>query len=352
MLSTALCLSLVSPLAAAGKPEPAELSPGIARDFIHANRLVDIGGGRKMNLYCRGEGSVTVIFDSGLSDWSSIWALVQPQTATRTRACSYDRAGMGYSDPSGRPGTPFNIVDDLRQLIKAAGIQTPVVLVGHSLGGFNMKLFAATHPAEVAALVLVDPTEELEDKRARAPVTAKFGEETFKKMYVEDTSMLAWLDHFRGCTEAAEKQDLDPLADLYKQCTDPVHAPLGSLIAEERQKIQVRFAYQAAQASEAQNCVIAPNPALDEQYARIFGKHNALGDLPLVVLSHSIVDAQDPLAAEGQYVLLALHEQTTRSSTRGVHRIVADTHHNIEVDQPQAIVAAINDVLDTLAVAR
>lgn len=350
--SVALCLSLLSPAAAAQALAPAELSPDIAKDFVQATRLIDIGGGRKMNLYCRGEGAVTIIFDSGLSDWSSIWALVQPQAATRTRACSYDRAGMGYSDPSDRPGTPFNVVDDLRRLIKAAGIHAPVVLVGHSLGGFNMKLFAATHPSEVAALVLVDPTEELEDKRALPLVTAKFGAETFKKMYVEDTSVSAWLDHFRGCAAAAKQQDLDPLSDLYKQCTDPVHRPLGTVIADERKKIQVRFAYQAAQASEALHCVIAPNPALDEQYARIFGNHNALGNLPLIVLSHSIVDAQEPLSAEGQFVLLALHEQTTRSSTRGLHRIVPDTHHNIEVDQPQAIVAAINDVLDTLAVAR
>lgn len=304
-----------------------------------------------MNLYCRGEGAVTVIFDSGLSDWSSIWALVQPQTANRTRSCTYDRAGMGYSDPSNRPSTPFNIVDDLRHLIKTAGIQAPVVLVGHSLGGFNMKLFAATYPAEVAGLVLVDPAEERMQTRGEPLIKAKFGEETFKKMS-EDDGDSKWLAQLHACAEAASKQDLDPLSDLYKKCSDPVRAPLGALIAKERERIQVRNAYQSAQESEAVNCVYGANPLLDEQYKGIFGVKHALGNLPLIVLSHSIVDVEEPLSEEAQYVWLAMHKQTSASSTRGLHRIVPDTHHNIEVDDPQSIVVAINDVLDMLSVAQ
>jgi pimeloyl-ACP methyl ester carboxylesterase len=351
--STALCLSSMSQFAAAETITASQLSPEIAKDYVHANTLIDVGGGRKMNLYCRGEGSVTVIFDSGLSDWSSVWALVQPQTATRTRACTYDRAGMGYSDPSNRPSTPFNIVDDLRNLIKAAGIHAPVILVGHSLGGFNMKLFAATHPSEVAGLVLVDPSEERTEERFRTQVTAKFGEETSKKMFSEDDEGIsAWLAQMHDCAEDAKKQDLDPLSELYKKCTDPVRLPLGSLIAKERQVIQVRFAYQAAQASEALSSIYAPNPLLNEQYAGIFGVKNALGNLPLIVLSHSIINTEEPFSQEEQYVWLALHEQTTASSTRGIHRIVPNTHHNIEVDDPQAIVVAINDVLNTLSTAQ
>lgn len=350
--STVLCLSSMPQFAEAETIIASELAPNIAKDYVHANTVIDVGGGRKMNLYCRGEGPVTVIFDSGLSDWSSIWALVQPQTATRTRACTYDRAGMGYSDLSDRPGTPSNIVDDLRHLIKAAGIHAPVVLVGHSLGGFNMKLFAASHPSEVAGLVLVDPSEERTEARQRAQVTAKFGEETSKKMFSDDDGTSEWLAHFQECADASKKQDLDPLSDLYKKCTDPVRLPLGSLIAQERQVIQVRHAYQAAQASEAVNCVYGVNPLLDEQYKGIFGVKNALGNLPLIVLSHSIVNTQEPLAEEEQYVLLAMHDQTAASSTRGLHRIIPNAHHNIEVDQPQAIVEAINDVLDTLASAR
>jgi pimeloyl-ACP methyl ester carboxylesterase len=350
--SAALCLTSTSGFVGAETMTASELSPDIAQDYVHANTLLDVGGGRKMNLYCRGEGAVTVVFDSGLSDWSSSWALVQPQVATRTRACTYDRAGMGYSDPSNRPSTPFNIVDDLRHLINAAGIHAPVVLVGHSLGGFNMKLFAAIHPSEVAGLVLVDPSEERTEERIRAQTTAKFGEERSKKMFSEDENgASAWRAQMRDCAAAATKQDLDPLSELYKKCTDPVRLPLGALIAKARQVIQVRSAYQAAQASEALNSIYAPNPSFDEQYARVFGVKNALGNLPVIVLSHSIVDTEEPFSKEEQYVWLALHDQTTASSTRGTHRIVSNTHHNIEVDKPQAIVVAINDVLTMLSTA-
>jgi pimeloyl-ACP methyl ester carboxylesterase len=349
---TALCL-LISFLAARAETASlAELPPEIARDFVHPHTLVDVGGGRKLNLYCRGEGAVTVIFDSGLSDWSSVWALVQPQTASRTRACTYDRAGMGYSDLSNRPSTPFNIVDDLHNLIEAAGIHTPVVLVGHSLGGFNMKLFAATYPEEVAGMVLVDPSEELEEQRARPLVTAKFGVATAQSMYSEENGPGPFLAHFQSCVEAAKKQDLDPLSDLYKQCVDPAHVRLGPIIAKNRETIQVRYAYQAAQASEALNSVYAPIAYLNGQYAKIFDKNNALGNLPLIVLSHSILDTRSSTPAEDQYAWLALHERTAASSTRGQHRIVPNTHHNIEIDDPESIVVAINDVLDMATAGR
>lgn len=349
--SAALLVLLISLCARTEAATSTELSPEIANDYVHVHTLVDVGGGRKMHLYCRGKGAITVVFDSGLSDWSSIWALVQPETANRTRACTYDRAGMGYSDLSNRPSTPINIVDDLRKLLAAAGIQSPVVLVGHSLGGFNMKLFAATYPAEVAGAVLVDPSEELEQKRARPLATAKFGLTTFKNMYSGENSPASWLAHFPNCVAGAKKHDLDPLSTLYKQCTDPAHPPLGSLVAQHRQTIQVRYAYQAAQASEALNSVYAPVSSLNAQYSRIFGKKNSLGNLPLIVLSHSIV-GKEPFAAEAQYIWLALHERTAASSTRGERRIVPNTHHNIEIDDPRSIVVAINDVLDMLAVPR
>lgn len=353
LFNAVLCLILISPLVRAETPTAAVLAPEIAQDFVRPHTLLDVGGGRKMNLYCRGEGPVTVIFDSGLSDWSSIWALVQPQTAQRTRACTYDRAGMGYSDPANRPSTPFNVVDDLRHLIKAAGIATPVVLVGHSLGGFNMKLFAASYPSEVAGLVLVDPSEERGNERVGAQVIAKFGATLNTKMnHADVTDFNKFTAQLLTCAEAARKQDLDPASALYEQCTDPVRLPLGPVIAAERQKIQVRLAYQAAQASEALSCVYSDNPQLDAQYQRIFGDGKALGNIPLIVLSHSILNPKDAYPEAAQYAWLALHEQTAASSTRGGHRIVPNTEHNIEVDDPQSIVVAINEVLDMIAVAR
>ena len=322
------------------------LAPQVGQDYVHPHALVDIGG-RKMNLYCRGEGRITVIFDSGLSDWSSIWALVQPAVAASTRACTYDRAGMGYSDASGRPSSPPNIVADLHQLLLAAGIQPPYLLVGHSLGGFNMKLYAATYRSQVAGMVLVDPAEERDELRVDPAVRARFGNAAVDKAIALDHAQVTeFVATLNDCAKEAASHDLSPTSKSYKSCTDPVRSPLGVDIAAERQVLQVRSAYQAAQASEMANSVyqLPANATLDAAYAKAFTPE-VFGDMPLVVLSHSIDSPARDYAELGNFADQRLHEQTAALSTHGVHRVVPETNHNIEVEQPQAIIDAIEDVL-------
>jgi pimeloyl-ACP methyl ester carboxylesterase len=95
--------------------------------------LVDIGG-RSLHIHCAGHGSPVVVLDAGLGNDGGTWADVQPELARFTRACVYDRAGRGYSDPSPKPHTSQHIVTDLHELLGRAGIEGPYVLVGHSLG--------------------------------------------------------------------------------------------------------------------------------------------------------------------------------------------------------------------------
>ncbi len=118
-------------------------------------RLVDIGGGRKLNLFCQGGGPV-VLMETGFSDTTMTWRKVQAQIVTFATACSYDRAGLGFSDAADHPSDLVNNAEDLERLIKAAGLERPV-LVGHSLGGLYVGYYARTHPGQVAGLVLVDP---------------------------------------------------------------------------------------------------------------------------------------------------------------------------------------------------
>ena len=127
-----------------------------------AGALVDIGG-RRLFLSCQGTGSPTVILESGLNDGAAVWSPVQAEVAETTRVCSYDRANVpgGASDagPGGlRPAA--DLVADLHSLLAAAGISGPYVLVGHSVGGLVVRLYAATYPDEVAGMVLVDATHE------------------------------------------------------------------------------------------------------------------------------------------------------------------------------------------------
>jgi pimeloyl-ACP methyl ester carboxylesterase len=139
--------------------------------------LVDIGGGRKMYLECRGIDSPTVVLVGGLRASAEDWSIadkstsaVFPEVASFSRVCADDRPGTpvdekpSRSDPVPQPTTAGDAVADLHALLRAAGEARPYVLVGHSYGGLVVRLYASTYPEDVAGLVLVDAlTEGLRD---------------------------------------------------------------------------------------------------------------------------------------------------------------------------------------------
>lgn len=112
--------------------------------------------GHQLYLHCLGTGRPTVIFEAGFSDTGETWSAVQAEVAESTRACAYDRAGLGRSDPGLESPTSLQVVYQLHQLLDRAGLQGPYVLVGHSLGGQYMRVYTGLYPEEVAGLVLVD----------------------------------------------------------------------------------------------------------------------------------------------------------------------------------------------------
>src|SRR5947209_14532237 len=130
-----------------------------ASHYPPPGKLVDIGGYR-LHINCTGTGSPTVILDAGLGSTSLDWSKVQPGVARFTRVCSYDRAGYGWSDSGPGPRTSQQIVKELHLLLVHAQINGPYVLVGHSVGGLNMRLYAYRYPQEVAGMVLLDSTSE------------------------------------------------------------------------------------------------------------------------------------------------------------------------------------------------
>ena len=134
-------------------------------------QLVDIGGYR-LHLWCTGDGAPAVILDTGLGGSTPDWGFVQPDVARFTRVCSYDRAGMGYSDPGPSPRTARRIASELAELLVRSGIGGPVVLVGASIAGFDVRVFASDHPERAAGLVLVDASHE--DQAHEVPRMARF----------------------------------------------------------------------------------------------------------------------------------------------------------------------------------
>ena len=161
--STVFLLTLLISTVAVGGQQRGGSAP---TDIVYARpgQLVDVGGFR-LNLYCMGSGSPTVVFDSGWGDWAPAWSKVQPEVAKWTRACSYDRAGTGLSDPGPMPRTSVRIAKELRTALHRAGIAGPYILVGSAFGGDNVRTFADLYMAEVAGLVLDDADpDDLEPK--------------------------------------------------------------------------------------------------------------------------------------------------------------------------------------------
>jgi pimeloyl-ACP methyl ester carboxylesterase len=138
---------------------------GDASAYPLSGRMIDIGG-YSLHLDCRGAGSPTVVMDAGLGGSSLDWTLVQSELATTTQVCTYDRAGMGWSDAGPMPRSPAHIADELHLLLRNAGLSGPFVLVGHSLAGKNIRMFASMHASEVAGMVLVDARSERIDAAA------------------------------------------------------------------------------------------------------------------------------------------------------------------------------------------
>jgi len=119
---------------------------------VPTGRLVDIGG-RKLHLLCTGSGSPTVVLVAGGGGFAIDWALVQPPLAATARVCSYDRAGLGWSDEGPADETVEQTVADLHELLQRAGERPPYVLVGASIGGIFIRAYQRAFPSDVAALV-------------------------------------------------------------------------------------------------------------------------------------------------------------------------------------------------------
>lgn len=150
------------------------------RKYPPLGQRLDVGGYR-LHLNCTGEGKPTVVFDSGAGNSSLDWLLVQPEVAKFTKVCTYDRAGYGWSDPSRLPRTSQQSVDELHTLLVKAGIEPPYVLVGHSRGGMNVRLYTSQYPEEVVGMVLVDSGHE--DDRSHLTPEGRKQETKYLRLY-------------------------------------------------------------------------------------------------------------------------------------------------------------------------
>jgi len=346
---------LLAALVVCGGAAPVEVPVEVPSEaYTHPQQLVAIAGGRRLNLFCLGAGSPTVLFEAGSGSSSSTWRHVQGTVATYTRACAYDRAAFGFSDPPGRVVDAANVVDDLHQLIVAAPLKTPLVLVGHSIGGLYATLFAAEHKDEVAGMVLVDPSfahqfESFAAKDGKSDTSKLYG--TFRAM-ADEMRVCQALVHAAppGQPPGGKEADCLPSAVM------PEH-PDAVLLAALTQQ-WTRPALFDAKVSEAQSFIPTTegegHPPVDDD--ELDAASGNLGDMPLVVLTAGQTMGSFPGLSDAQRAQFAAawtagHDALAHRSSRGKNVPVADSGHYIQIDRPAVVLDAIRHVVDDVRAA-
>ena len=293
------------------------------RSFPAPGRLVDIGGGRRIQLDCRGAGSPVVVFESGLDRYGSLsWAAVHDSIALTTRACAYSRAGIMWSDAARRPFSSAHVAEDLRAALAAGGEKGPYVLVAHSLGGPYALTYTGRYGSDVAGLVFVDASHPDQVARMRA-ATGKDMKPAVGMASV--AASFAWT----GLVRALIPSGRVPNAPVW------IYGPANA-----------RFATSLGPVLEEAN-------ALDATLAAA-GASRQLGDRPLVVLTANEKMRPEMLKGMGltadqgeglRATWLRMHDDEATWSTHSRHQIVDDASHYIQFDRPQVVIAAVRDVI-------
>jgi pimeloyl-ACP methyl ester carboxylesterase len=269
-----------------------------AKAYLPPGQMVDVGGYR-LHINCTGEGSPTVVIESGWGDFSAAWGWVQPEVARTTRVCTYDRAGMGWSEPSPEPRTAREFAKELHTLLEKANEPGPYVLVAHSMGGYTARVYAHDYPEEVAGLVFVDP----------------------QNLSTEDAAVF----------NPAPKPGKASLAVLMARIgvMRLLAGPLGSI---QDLPDGAKQAYTAnTVTSRSTQTLLDEGRGMSEGGAQARAV-TTLGALPLIVLSRG--KNMDPESAASQARYLQL-------STDSQHLVAEESDHRIMIEQPEAAVAAI-----------
>lgn len=276
-------------------------------------RMIEVGGYR-LHLNCSGSGSPTVILDSGADAVSLHWFKVQPEVAKFTRVCSYDRAGYGWSDLA--PTIPY--VDEnakrLHTLLTNAGVASPFVMVGQSYGGLIVRMFEHQYPEEVSGAVLVESMHE----------------DQFERLGGSQAPSPVWA---RKLASGAVR--LGARVGLWRVLSDPtpINGVPPDLLAIHQAVEQRTSKYDAEMAMEGTGI-----QSLEQVRATKFADGpTPFGDKPLIILTSSA----SPSAWKD------LQAELANLSTRGKYAVVQKSSHNIQLERPDAVTAAIREIVDT-----
>ena len=271
-----------------------------AKAYTPPGQLVDVGGYR-LHINCIGPGSPTVVIEAGLGDWSTGWDFVQQGAAKATRVCTYDRAGWGWSEAGPLPRDAAQFAKELHALLQNANIPGPYVMVGHSLGGFAVRVFAHEYASEVAGVVLVDSMSPRQFTQSQVETQSQAGKQS------QSFSLPATLARFGIVRLIARPLGIMP-----------------SVPSEEDAYFSRMVRPQSAQAltNESQGM---PASSVEASAVKTFG------DLPLIVLTAKLNYIQGWQEWQAELLQLSSNSQ----------QLFAESDHNIHFEEPEAAIAAI-----------
>ena len=301
------------------------------RDFPPPGKLVDIGG-RRIQIDCRGSGSPTVVFESGLDIYGSLsWSTVHDEIAKTTRACAYSRAGIMWSDPNEAPQSGKAIADDLHATLRKAGESKPFVLVGHSLGGPYIMTYTKYFGADVAGLVFVDAAHP--DQKQRLDAVAKIEESKLIAFRDKVGVLLNWTGVVRAVVATYQNMPNQP-ESVHQTMKAYASTSFGPMLKESQALAQT-----LAEAGTFRQLVNRPILVL-----------TAMAPIPEQVrVNLGWTKAQ---AKQFQDGWKQLHDEQATWSSRSQHQLIPDASHYIQFDRPDIVIAAVQSVVASVRAQR
>jgi len=270
--------------------------------------------GHRMHLNCMGAGSPTVVLDAGLG-WDSLeWSTIQPELAKTTRVCSYDRAGFGGSETQAGPRDAMHIAAELHALLGKAGVDGPVVLMGHSIAGMYIRAYASQYPEQVAGLVFVDGSTPLQNRDPRLNVAQGTGLPLWASILMMRSFSIAGYPRWKGACEGPSIAGLDR----------ETAARMGEDLCDVRyESVEAEF------------------DSFDRSGEETVGT-GPYGELPILVISQDTTKqfaVRSPTARELEFAKTwdGMQEQLKNLSTRGRRIIARGSNHDVTLNRPDVI---------------
>ncbi len=285
-------------------------------------RLINVDG-KRTHIVLKGKGTPTVVLEGGIGTISTMWNPILDAVAEFTTVCTFDRPGYAWSDATDAPRTSRQMASELVALLEAANLPGPYVLVGHSIGGLNAKLFAAMYPKRVAGLILLDAVDE-----SVFEISADFR-----------SSMIAIARLFTMLGTMARTGVLPMLTRLLGTRAAPPY--VAKLSTHDRAEVLAQYSAKTFATSRAEAVSLV-------EHKRELPHAEHFGDLPVAIIARDEIVSRDERGRQGERAWRAAQIAQQSLSTRSSFVVLGQCGHDVPVDAPRLVVHSIRAMLNAL----